>query len=384
MKLPGLTDIHVHLREPGATHKEDFSTGTAAALAGGITTVLAMPNTQPPLVDAAAFRMALDAAQEKAHCDYGIYLGANLTNAADLPSLAPEAAGLKFYLDATYGPLLMDDITAWMAHFEHWPRSFPIVAHAERQTPAALLFIAGLYKRPMHICHVARREEILLVKAAKEKGVPVTCEVAPHHLFLSQENIAPLTPNSYSETSIEVGLRQKSHVAAERWLPTCRAEVRPRLATPEDQQALWDNLNIIDCFATDHAPHTLDEKDSPNPPPGFPGLETVLPLLLTAVEAGRLTLDDVIERMHTNPRQIFNLPEQPETWIEIDPQAEYEIRGSESHTRCNWTPFEGWKVRGRVRRVVLRGKEVFKDGQILVSPGYGKNVRSVNKEKKIC
>lgn len=346
MKLPGLIDIHVHLREPGATHKEDFASGSAAALAGGITTVLAMPNTQPPLVDAAAFEIALKAAQEKAHCDYGIYLGANLTNTPDLPSLAQKVVGLKFYLDATYGPLLLDDITAWMTHFEYWPHSRPIVAHAERQTLAALLFIAGLYKRPVHICHVARREEILLIKAAKDKGVPVTCEVAPHHLFLS----------------IEDGVEG-------------RLSVRPRLATQDDQQALWDHLEYIDCFATDHAPHTLKEKDSQSSPPGFPGLETALPLLFTAVSDGRLTVDDIIARMYTNPKRIFDLPEQPETWIEIDPQSEYEIRGSESHTRCAWTPFEGWKVRGRVRRVVLRGQEVFKDDQILASPGYGKSVR---------
>ena len=357
MRLPGLIDIHVHLREPGATHKEDFSTGTAAALAGGITTVLAMPNTQPPLVDTTAFDLALTAAREKARCDYGIYLGANLTNAPDLPPLAPKAAGLKFYLDATYGPLLLDDISAWMAHFEHWPCSRPIAAHAERQTLAALLFIAGLYQHPVHICHVSRREEILLIKAAKEKGASVTCEVAPHHLFLAADAIPP--------SPLGRGAGGEGRYA-----------VRPRLAAPEDQQALWDNLAIIDCFATDHAPHTLEEKDSHNPPPGFPGLETALPLLLTAVEAGRLTLDDIIARMYTNPRRIFDLPEQPETWIEIDPKSEYEIRADESHTRCGWTPFEGWKVRGRVTRVVLRGQAVFNDGEILASPGFGKNIRA--------
>ncbi|MCP4427617.1 MAG: amidohydrolase family protein [Chloroflexi bacterium] len=354
MKLPGLIDVHVHLREPGATHKEDFATGTAAALAGGITTVLAMPNTQPPLVDAAAFGLALSAAREKAHCDYGVYLAANLTNAPDLPPLASQAAGLKFYLDATFGSLLLDNTIAWREHFERWPSHMPIVAHAERQTLAAVLFIAGLYERPLHIAHVSRKEEILLIKAAKENGIPVTCEVGPHHLFLSVDDIP--------------------HIGAG------RSEVRPRLATPEDRQALWDNMDVVDCFATDHAPHTLEEKDSDNPPPGFPGLETALPMLLTAVNDGRLTLDDIITRMHTNPRRIFNLPEQPETWVEIDPQSEYEIRGDESHTRCGWTPFEGWKVRGRVRRVVLRGQEVFRDGKVTAVPGIGKNVRTHPKQ----
>ena len=144
--------------------------------------------------------------------------------------------------------------------------------------------------------------------------------------------------------------------------------------TPGDAKptadALWANLDVIDCFATDHAPHTAAEKDGENPPPGFPGLETALPLLLTAVHEGRLTLDDLIAAHGHQPARIFNLPEQPETWIEVDPDAEYEIRAAECYTRCGWTPFEGWQVRGRVRRVVLRGQEAFRDGQVLAAPGY--------------
>jgi len=139
--------------------------------------------------------------------------------------------------------------------------------------------------------------------------------------------------------------------------------------------ALWANLDIIDCFATDHAPHTLEEKDSQNPPPGFPGLETALPLLLTAIDLRRLTLDNLIQKMYTNPRKIFSLSEQPETWIEVDEDAEYEIRAAEQFTRCGWTPFEGWKVKGKVKKVVLRGKTAFEDGKILVEPGFGKNIR---------
>lgn len=156
--------------------------------------------------------------------------------------------------------------------------------------------------------------------------------------------------------------------------------MRPRLATQKDVDALWENLDVVDCFATDHAPHTAAEKDSDHPPPGFPGLETALPLWLTAVHAGRLTLDELIEKMHTNPQKIFKLPDQPETWIEVDEKDEYEIRAADQFTRCGWTPFEGWKVKGRVRKVVLRGQSAFQDGKILVPPGYGKNVRAVNGE----
>ncbi|MEA3350668.1 MAG: hypothetical protein U9Q82_08625, partial [Chloroflexota bacterium] len=155
-----------------------------------------------------------------------------------------------------------------------------------------------------------------------------------------------------------------------------KMSVRPRLATPKDQQALWDNLDVIDCFASDHAPHTQEEKDSAEPPSGFPGLETILPLLLTAAHEGRLTIADIIARMYTNPRLIFDIPEQPETWVEVDLQAEYTIRAAQTHTKCGWTPFEGRKVHGRVKQVVLRGQKVFEDGQVLAPPSYGKNIRA--------
>ncbi len=362
LKLPGLIDPHVHLREPGATHKEDFDTGTSAALAGGFTTVLAMPNTKPPIFDASTLELALDAAKQKARCDYGQYIGAGPGNAEIAASLAGTAAGLKMYLDSTFGELRLDDMTLWQPHFEKYPKQFPLVAHSESRTMAAAILFSALYDRPIHIAHVSLKEEILLIKAAKEKGIKVTCEVSPHHLFLSKDDIpSPSPPSPLPE---EEGRRGEG-----------RMEVRPRLAKKEDVDALWTNMNVIDCFATDHAPHTLAEKDSENPPPGFPGLETALPLLLTAVSESRLTMPDLIAKMHTNPRKIFHLPEQPETWVEVDENASYEIKASEQFTRCGWTPFEGWKVKGKVRKVVLRGKTAFEDGKILVEAGYGKNVR---------
>ncbi|HLA97678.1 MAG TPA: amidohydrolase family protein [Anaerolineales bacterium] len=350
MRLPGLIDPHVHLREPGAMHKEDWDSGTAAALAGGFAAVLAMPNTQPPIIDAEAFALAEGAARRKARCDYAQYLGAGPDNAAVLAGLAPRAAGLKMYLDQTYGQLRLDDMALWMAHFVAWPPHLPIVAHAEGRTLAAVILLAALYDRPVHLAHVARREEILLIRAAKEKGLKVTCEVTPHHLLLSEADIPSLGEG--------------------------RSQVRPPLASAADRQALWDNLEVIDCFATDHAPHTLAEKDGPNPPPGFPGLETALALLLSAVHAGRLTLDDLVARMHVNPQRIFHLPEQPETWIEVDAGACWEIRGERMISRCAWTPFEGWQARGRVLRVVLRGQEAYRDGQVLAPPGYGRDLRA--------
>ena len=354
IQLPGLIDPHVHLREPGATHKEDYDSGTCAALAGGFTMVLAMPNTKPPIFDAETLEMALSAAKQKAHCDYAQYIGAGPDNAEQAAALADKAAALKMYLDMTFGQLRLDDMTLWQPHFAKYPKQYPIVAHSESRSMAAAILFAAIYDRPVHIAHISLREEVLLIRAAKKRGIQVTCEVCPHHMFLT-------SPVSDAERGKKI---------------EGRSEVRPRLATQTDVEALWENLDVIDCFATDHAPHTAEEKDSDNPPPGFPGLETALPLWLTAVTSGRLTMDSLIEKMYTNPKRIFKLPDQPETWVEVDEKDEYEIHSADEFTRCGWTPFEGWKVKGRVRRVVLRGQTAFEDGKILVPPGYGKNVRN--------
>ena len=355
IKLPGLIDPHVHVREPGQTHKEDWDTVTQAALAGGVTTILAMPNTKPPIFDESTLNLALDAAKKKARCDYGQYVGAGPDNANILPGLADKAAGLKMYLDSTFGELRLDDMTLWMPHFINFPKSAPIVLHSESRTMAAGILFAAVYDRPVHIAHISLKEEVLLIKAAKERGIKVTCEVCPHHLFL--------TAPSHNSEGIGGGLG---------W---GRKEVRPRLATQEDVDALWANMDVIDCFATDHAPHTIEEKDSDNPPPGFPGLETLLPLLLNAVNEKRLTIDDIIQKSVINPRKIFSLPEPGETWIEVDETAEYEIKAADQFTKCNWTPFEGWKVKGKVRKVVLRGKVAFEDGKVLAKKGYGRSLR---------
>jgi carbamoyl-phosphate synthase/aspartate carbamoyltransferase/dihydroorotase len=358
IKLPGLIDPHVHVREPGQTHKEDWGTATASALAGGVTMILAMPNTKPPIFDAETLALALDAAKGKARCDYGQYLGAGSDNAAETSRLAPKAAALKMYLDSTFGELRLDDMTLWLEHFRQWPGETPIVTHSESRSMAAAIWMAQMFDKPIHIAHISLREEVLLIKEAKAHGIKLTCEVCPHHLFLSKEDMPTL---------VGAGLAS-AHIG--------RGEVRPRLATQADVDALWENLDVIDCFATDHAPHTLAEKDGENPPPGFPGVETMLPLLLTAVSEGRLTLDDIIQKSVINPRRIFKLPEQPETWVEVDENAVYEIRAADLHSRCGWTPYEGWKVKGKVKKVVLRGKTAFEDGKILVEQGYGKNIRS--------
>jgi carbamoyl-phosphate synthase/aspartate carbamoyltransferase/dihydroorotase len=136
-------------------------------------------------------------------------------------------------------------------------------------------------------------------------------------------------------------------------------------------------MDIIDIIATDHAPHTVEEKSSAKPPPGYPGLETSLPLMLTAVHQGKITLDQVIEKMHHNPKRIFSLPDQPDTYVEVDLDEEWEIPKKTKYTKCGWTPYAGMRVRGAIRRVVLRGEIVYLDGNVLARPGFGQDVRKV-------
>lgn len=343
-RLPGLIDVHVHLREPGGEHKEDIASGSAAALAGGVTMLLDMPNTYPPIVDAPALALKRDLASQEALCDLGFFVGATETNASEVAALAAQAVGLKIYLDQTYGPLRMHSLAALLAHFRTWPADRPIAVHAEGLSAAMAIGMACCFGRRLHLCHVSRADEIALIRAAKESGAAVTCEVAPHHLFLTEADAQRLGPYG---------------------------AMKPPLATKADRAALWASLDVVDCIATDHAPHTRAEKEGTDPPPGVPGLETMLPLLLTAVAEGRLTLERLVELTHDRPQRIFGLPAQPDTWVEVDPGAHHTLSHRNLHTKCGWTPFEGLTVLGRVERVVLRGRTVFENGQIQIEPGYG-------------
>ena len=347
VKLPALIDVHVHLREPGGTHKEDFGSGTRAALAGGISTVLEMPNTNPPTVDETAFSDKARVASEKAVCDFGLFLGANGENADVVSQLGSAAAGLKTYVGETYGPLLLSDLPSLVSHYAVWRGPGPIAVHAEGPMIAATIALAWAYDQPIHICHVSKAVEIELIRRSKAAGAPITCEVTPHHLFLTEADAEQLGPFG---------------------------QMKPALGSERDQAALWDNMEIIDCFATDHAPHTRAEKLGENPPPGVTGLETMLPLLLNGVSEGRLTIEDVIARLHTHPARIFQL-DLPDAETVVDTDAVWEITDDALLTRCGWTPFAGMTVKGRVRSVSLRGETVYRDGEVLAPAGYGRNVR---------
>ncbi len=348
LRLPGLIDPHVHLREPGLTHKEDLFSGTCAALAGGFTTILDMPNSRPPTSTPERLEEKARLAAAKAVCDVGFFVGATNDTPPEVAATAgPQACGLKIYVSETFGSLRIAELGTLAGYFAAWRGPGPIAVHAEDMMLATCLALAELYDQRLHVVHVSLASEIALIRRAKARGVRVTCEVTPHHLYLTEADAARLG---------------------------AFGQMRPALATEADRQALWDHLDSIDCIATDHAPHTAAEKEGENPPPGVPGLETSLPLMLLVVAGGRLTLDDLVAKMHTNPRRIYGLPEQPDTYIEVDADARYDFPAQGWLTRPGWSPFAGMPARGRVLRVVLRGREVFRDGRVLAGPGAGRVV----------
>lgn len=348
--LPGLVDVHVHVRDFAQSHKEDWATASAAALAGGVVTVLAMPNTQPALTDADTLARYTAIAARRSRCDFGVHMGANVYNARDVAKLAPWSTGLKLYLDSTFGTLKMDTLEALAEHAATWPADVPLLAHSEGRTMAAALAVAELAGRSLHVCHVSRRAEIEMIARAKARGFKVTCEVCPHHLFLDE--------NGHT-------------------LRGGYCEVRPVLAGPDDVAALWEHLDTIDMFATDHAPHTPAEKEGEHAPPGFPGLETMLPLLIGAVHDGRLSWEQLADKLAHTPRRVFGVPAPVDSRVVVDVDARYALDARSLRSKCGWSPFDGWTLRGKVVETWLRGERVYDGEQVRAPEGFGRSVRPV-------
>ncbi len=379
--LPGLIDSHVHFRDPGGTHKEDFLTGTQAALAGGVTTILDMPNTQPPTVNRERLAEKAALAAEKAVVDYGFYLGATESNVEEAATASDAAVALKLYMGSSTGSLLVTEFAPLYRHFSTFPLHKPIVVHAEDEQSlkyfAALhprdhnharpalsaqiavsraLAIAEKTGRALHIAHTTTARELELIREAKQKGVHVTCEVTPLHLFLSEEDQHRL--GNFGK-------------------------VNPPLRSESDRAALWTHFDTIDTIATDHAPHTRAEKNQPykQAPSGMPGVQTMLPLLLTAASEGMVTLNEIVKRCVVHPARIFGLKTKGALEIGkdadivlVNPRVEYELTDEQMLSKCGWTPFAGRTVTGRIEQVFLRGSLACERGRFLLKPGSGKPV----------
>ncbi|MBI2022598.1 amidohydrolase family protein, partial [Candidatus Daviesbacteria bacterium] len=308
IKLPGLIDTHVHLREPGNTHKEDFETGTKAAIAGGYTIVLDMPNNQSPVVSRQSSDEKIKLAEGRIYSDLGFHFGATRQSISYFQQVKDRVFGLKVYMNHTTGPLLVEDQNDLEAIFEAWPKEKVLMTHSEAETLEKAIDLAkrhgnqqaGSSGTRLHICHVNLKSQVETIKKAKAEGMRITCETALHYLYMTEEDVERL--GNF-------------------------ARMRPPLGTKEDQNALWEALKdgTIDTIASDHAPHTKEEKMAETVVNGVPGLETSLPLLLNAVNDKRLTMNDIQRLTHDNPKKIFNIPDQEDTYIEVDLEEEWTI-----------------------------------------------------------
>jgi len=348
LRLPGPVDPHVHLREPGATHKEDLETGTKAAAAGGYTGILDMPNNPEPTITPEALNKKINLATGRIYVDVGFNYGATLESSRTFEQIQGFVRALKVYMNPTTGNLLVEKDEDLELIFLRWPHGKPIMVHAEGETFARAIDLARKTRQRMHLCHMSLASEVELVKQAKNEGLPVTCEVSVHHLFLNEDDADDI--------------------------PRGFGRMKPPLATEDDRLSLWRNLDVIDVLASDHAPHTKGEKDlfeEGRGPYGVPGLETSLPIMLTAVMNGRLSIEKLVDMVSTKPKQIFGIRDNNATYIEVDLGYKYTIDESRLQTKAGWTPFSGVPVEARIARVVLRGQEVF-NGEEIVGPPRGK------------
>ncbi|HEX8932422.1 MAG TPA: amidohydrolase family protein [Patescibacteria group bacterium] len=352
IKLPGLIDSHTHPRGlPTDDYKETFLTATAAALAGGFTTIFDMPNNpKTPTLTNELLAEKQSIASKQIVCDVGFFFGTNGQNFKEFAQAAEKSKGLKVFLSQSTGNLLVN-LESFAQICEQWTANLPILLHVEEDLVLPALEIAKQANKQIHVSHVSSEKELRQVFIAKAKGYNVTCGVTPHHLYLTQAD------------AVKLG---------------SLGNVKPSLKTKKDVDFLWSNLKDIDVIESDHAPHTLEEKTSSNPPFGFPGLETTLPLLLTSVSQDKLTIADIKRLCHDSPAKIFNVATDPQTAIEIDENEEWTIENDQLFTKCQWSPFAGWKVKGKVKRVFIRGTKVFEDGKILAKPGFGKIINYEN------
>jgi dihydroorotase len=393
--MPGAIDSHVHFRTPGYDHKEDWQTGTGAAARGGVTTVLEMPNTNPPTGTLAALKMKQDIAARQAYVDYGIYGLLDERNIDQLEALAEAGvSGFKCFMGNTFGDLPAPSDGAMLEGFEVLARlGMRCTVHAENASimarRQAKLEAAGrsdplahLAARPevcaieavsravvfaewtgarLHIAHKSSRDALYVLRDAKARGVDVTVETCPQYLLLST----------------------KDHEKLGNVL-----RVNPPIREPGHQEPLWEALRqgVVDMIATDHAPHLPEEKTRASCwqcDCGFPGVETQMPLMLTEVNRGRMTISDYVRWACVNPAKAWGFfPNKgviqagaDADVVLVDLQREWSIDQSQLFSKSKITPWHGRRVRGGPVMTLVRGKVVMDGGRIVAEPGWGRAAR---------
>ncbi len=369
--LPGAVDAHVHFRDPGYTYKEDWESGTTSAAAGGVTTVVDQPNTDPKVVDARSFNLKLDEARHKSVVDFCINGGPGKID--ELLKAGALAIGEIFTYEHSDDQLwkILDSVNKSGAlstiHAEDGEviRKYteplrdlnePEIYSKARPPSAEAIAIekALSWAVRAHICHISTNQGLDLVKSAKKEGKKTSCEVTPHHLLFN--------------------VKDYKHKGS-------FLKMNPPLRGQGDCEALWAGLRdgSIDILASDHAPHLPEEKkeDIWEAPAGVPGVETILPLMLMAVRRNFLSLERLVDAISSMPSEIFGLRSKGKIeagrdadLVIVDPKAITEIRSDKLHSRADWTPYEG-REGIFPRTTIVRGEVVF-DGEVEVHPGYGR------------
>lgn len=316
--LPGLIDCHVHFRVPGQEYKEDWHTGSVAALAGGVTGVVDMPSNVPPVLTADDLVQKRALIKADAAVEYRLPIGVTDATVEATLTAQEQACGLKVFLQPHATGMWVKDDTTLHRLFQDATK--PIMIHDETGVERILPFVRR-YKKSTYFCHVSRAQELKAITQAKQAGLPVYAEVTLHHLWFDESNQS---------------LGQ-------------RAKVNPPLRTAADRAALWQGIRsgVVDTIVTDHAPHTLAEKDSPTGAAGFPSIEFFVPLLFTGVAQGKLTIDDVIRCCVTNPTKLFGFTG-PRRTIIVDPTTQWTISANDIKSKCAWSPYLGFAVTGKV------------------------------------
>jgi dihydroorotase len=383
--LPGVIDTHVHFREPGLEWKEDLETGSRAAVLGGVTAVFEMPNTEPTTTGAEAFADKIARAAGRMHCDHAFYVGATGQNARQLGELErlPGCSGVKVFMGSSTGSLLVADDLDLREVLAHGHRR--VAVHSEDECcltegrslvkigvwashPLArgaacavkgterLMALAHETGRRVHLLHVTTAEEIELL--ARHKDI-ATVEVTPQHLTLAG-------PEAY----------ERLHG---------RAQMNPPIRDARHQAGLWNGIadGLVDTLGSDHAPHTLEEKAKPYPasPSGMPGVQTLVPVMLTHVAEGRLTLARFIDLTSAGPQRVFGIAGKGRLAVGydadltiVDLAAKRTIRDADQATRVGWTPFDGFKATGWATATIIRGQIVMRDGEV-TAPSQGRPIR---------